>query len=190
MASLIDRLRGAVDPLGSVHHAPPASRRNAAVLLLFEARTAGLPLLFMERTGHLRHHAGQIAFPGGGSEPGDVDAVDTALREAGEEAAIPRQAVEVIGLLPPFLTATSDNWLTPVVGLQRGDIELQPDPFEVARLFHLALGDLMEARHRVHVLTHDGVSRTVHFYDIEGNTVWGVTAGIVHELITRIAALG
>ena len=113
MGTLLERLRGAMDPLGIVREAPPGSRRTAAVLLLFDIRAEGLPLLFIERTAHLRHHAGQIGFPGGGAEATDATIVATAVREAGEEAGVPAEAVEVIGVLPPFLTATSDNWLTP-----------------------------------------------------------------------------
>jgi 8-oxo-dGTP pyrophosphatase MutT (NUDIX family) len=188
MGTLLERLRGAMDPLGIVHEPPPGSRRTAAVLLLFDSRHDGLPLLFIERTAHLRHHAGQIGFPGGGAEATDATIVATAVREAGEEAGVPAEAVEVIGVLPPLLTATSDNWLTPVVGLQRRDIELRPDPFEVARLFRLDLRALMSAPHTVRTLTHEGLSREVHFYDIDGNVVWGVTAAIVNELIGRITA--
>jgi 8-oxo-dGTP pyrophosphatase MutT (NUDIX family) len=186
MGTLLERLRAAMDPLGIVHAAPPGSRRTAAVLLLFDARHDGLPLLFLERTAHLRHHAGQIGFPGGGAETADPTIVATALREAGEEAGIPAAAVEVIGVLPPLLTATSDNWLTPVVGLTDRDIELRPDPFEVARLFRLELRELMSAPHTVRTLTHEGRSREVHFYEVDGNVVWGVTGAIVNELIGRI----
>ncbi len=186
MGSLAARLRGAVDPLDIVHEPSPSARRAAAVLLLFDVREPGLPLLFLERTAHLRHHAGQIGFPGGGSEATDPTIVATALREAAEEAGIPPAAVDVIGLLPPFLTATSDNWLTPVVGLQGRDIELRGEPFEVARLFHVDLSALMTAPHTVRTLSHDGVSRNVHFYEVGGEVIWGVTAAILAELIGRL----
>ena len=187
MGSLEERLRSAVDLLDAPHREAPAeSRRVAAVLMLFDTRNDGLPLLFLERTAHLRHHAGQIGFPGGGAEPGDPSTVATALREAEEEAGIPAGGVEVIGLLPPLLTATSDNWLTPVVALQHGDIELRPDSFEVARLFRLELGALMEAPHTIRTLTHQGRSRDVHFYELDGNVIWGVTAAILAELIGRV----
>ncbi len=186
MDTLLERLRAAMDPLGIVHEAPPGIRRTAAVLVLFDTRREGLPLLFIERTAHLRHHAGQIGFPGGGAEASDPTIVATALREAHEEAGVPPAAFEVIGVLPPFLTATSDNWLTPVVGVHDSDIELRADPFEVARLFSLELSELMSAPHTLRTLTHEGLSREVHFYELDGNVVWGVTAAIVSELIGRI----
>ena len=154
--------------------------------MLFDSRDARLPLLFLERTAHLRHHAGQIGFPGGGAEATDATIVATAVREAGEEAGVPADAVEVIGLLPPFLTATSDRWLTPVVGLQGGDIELLPDTFEVARLFRVSLQDLIDAPHTVRHLSHEGVERQVHFYEVDGNVIWGVTGAIIAELIGRV----
>lgn len=187
MGDLERLLRGAVDQLDARHAAaPPQTRRSAAVLLLFDHSSPNLPLLFLQRTEHLRHHAGQIGFPGGGTEEADGSVVDTALREAAEETGVPTDAVEVIGLLPPLLTATSDNWLTPVVGFQSRHVELHPDPFEVARLFRVDLTALMRAPHSVHTITHDGVTRNVHFYDVEGTTIWGVTGAIITELITRI----
>jgi 8-oxo-dGTP pyrophosphatase MutT (NUDIX family) len=190
MGSLAERLRVVVDALDTVPEKAPAHRRTAGVLLLFDTRDPRLPLLFLERTAHLRHHAGQIGFPGGGSEPQDAGIVATALRESGEEAGIPAAAVEVIGLLPPFLTATSDNWLTPVVGLQAGDIELQPEPFEVARLFRVDLQTLIEAPHWTQSFNHDGVSRDVHFYEVDGTVIWGVTGAILYELIARVSGEG
>ncbi len=189
MADLENLLRSAVDRLDATHDdAPPATRRTAAVLLLFDTRDPRLPLLFIERTAHLRHHAGQIGFPGGGSESDDADIVATALREAGEEAAIPGEAVEAIGLLPPLLTATSDNWLTPVVGVRHHDIAMRAEPFEVARLFHVDLQTLIDAPHTVRTLIHEGQARDVHFYEVGGDVIWGVTAAILAELIGRISA--
>lgn len=186
MLPLADRVRHAVGPLSEVRPAPSPAIRDAAVLLLFDTRTPRLPLLFMERTEHLRHHAGQVAFPGGGAEPGDGGVAGTALREAAEEAGVVPEAVEVVGVLSPMVTATSDRWLTPVVGFQHTRLELRPDPYEVARLFWVELPVLMSAPHTVRVMERDGHAREVHFYDVGGTIIWGATGAIVHELLTRL----
>ena len=190
MGSLEQRLRRVVDPVDTLTPEAPPGRRTAAVLLLFDTRDERLPLLFMERTGHLRDHPGQIALPGGGSEPRDATVVATALREAGEEAGVPGDAAEVIGLLPPFLTAVSDIWLTPVVALQSTHVGLRPDPFEVARLFRVDLRTLMEGPHTVRTVIHEGMARDIHTYHAGGNVIWGVTGAILFELISRLEDAG
>ena len=186
--TLLERLRAVVDPLASVTVPPPAARRASAVLLLFDARRPALPLLFVERTAHLRHHPGQIAFPGGGREEVDASLVDTALREAHEETGIPTEAVEVLGVLPPLLTATSDNWLTPVVATHSTRLTFRPDAFEVARTFHVDLAALRDAPHTTRTMSRDGATREVHFYEAGGNVIWGVTAAILFELLGRLDA--
>lgn len=186
MEGLLSRLRVAVDPLDAPSPAPPPDRRPAAVLLLFDARTSELPLLFMQRTDHLRHHPGQIAFPGGSVEPTDASPVDAALREAQEETGIAPANVQVVGTLPPLVTAVSERWLTPVVGLQHEDVALRPDPFEVALLFHVGLARLLTAPHEVRLLERDAGRRPVHFYRAGDRTIWGVTAAILHELLHRL----
>lgn len=182
---MLPRLRAAVD------HTPAAladtgGRRPASVLLVFDPEPSRLPLLFMLRSSELRHHAGQIAFPGGGRESGDDDVVSTALREAHEEVGLDPGNVEVIGLLPPFITAVSDRRLTPVVGLQRAPWTVRPDPVEVAEWFWIDLAVLLRAPHEVRRLERDGVERDVHFYTVGERVIWGVTGAILHELMGRI----
>ena len=182
--SLVERLRGAVrfeDPA-----AAPESTRRASVLLLFDQATEQLPLLFILRSADLRAHAGQIAFPGGAEEPGDADIVATALREAHEEVGLQPDNVEVLGVLPPFLTAVSRLWLTPVVGLQRAPWTVVPDRTEVAESFRIDLATLLVAPHTVRDIPRAGKSRDVHFYEVGSRVIWGVSAVILHELLTRL----
>src|SRR5207237_9579706 len=115
--SLLGRLREAVGLEPSLDQS--AGRRHAGVLLLFDPSSDRLPLLFTVRSSDLRSHAGQIAFPGGSAEEGDADIITTALREAHEEVGIAPDNVDVVGVLSPLVTAVSDRWITPVVGLQR-----------------------------------------------------------------------
>jgi 8-oxo-dGTP pyrophosphatase MutT (NUDIX family) len=156
------------------------------VLLLFDPSSPRLPLLFMLRSRELRFHAGQIGFPGGSEEPGDTGMVATALRESAEEVGLDAGNVEVIGVLSPLITATSERWLTPIVGLERAPWTVRPDDHEVAEWFHIDLDALLRAPHTVRELERDGQRRSVHFYEAEGRTIWGVSGAILHELMQRM----
>jgi 8-oxo-dGTP pyrophosphatase MutT (NUDIX family) len=185
-ATLLDRIRESVGMPTEPLLEPPGGRRRASVLLLFDPSSEHLPLLFMLRSKDLRFHAGQIAFPGGTAEPGDKDVVATALREAEEEVGLAPGNVEVIGLLSPLVTATSERWLTPVVGVQRAGWQVRGDRHEVATWFRVGLDELLMAPHTVREFQRDGVAHPVHFYEAEGHTIWGVSAAILHELLTRL----
>lgn len=182
---LLDRLREAVT-LTEASITDGTGRRPASVLLLFDPESPSLPLLFMLRSATLRHHAAQISFPGGGREAVDDDVVATALREAHEEVGLDPANVEVIGVMPPFVTAVSDRWLTPVVGLQRAAWTVVPDAVEVAEWFRVDLAALLQAPHEVRRLERDGVARDVHFYQAGERVIWGVTGAILHELMRRL----
>jgi 8-oxo-dGTP pyrophosphatase MutT (NUDIX family) len=183
---LLDRLRRALaEPTPAAP--PPPGKREAAVLLLIDPAEDGLPVLFLRRADHLRLHAGQIGLPGGSREVSDQDAVATALREAAEEVGLDPADVEVLGALPPRLTHRSDLWLTPIVALLRQPFAVRGDGFEVAEWFWLPLRDLLASRHRVEELqTEAGGAHPVHYFDVEGRTVWGVTGAIVHDLLERL----
>jgi 8-oxo-dGTP pyrophosphatase MutT (NUDIX family) len=185
-APIVDRLRQAVSHPGDIVTAAPAGLRPASVLLLCDPSTPGVPLLFVLRSDELRHHPGQIAFPGGGAEPSDGDVVETALREAGEELGIQRDSVEVLGLLSPFSTVVSGRWLTPVVGMQRGPIEFRADDFEIAEWFRIDIADLMVAPHSVREIERNGMRGRVHYYEASGRVIWGVTGAILHEFLERL----
>jgi 8-oxo-dGTP pyrophosphatase MutT (NUDIX family) len=183
---LIDRLRHAFAETAP-EAPPPPGKREAAVLMLFDPARDGLPLLFVRRADHLRLHAGQIALPGGSREPGDPHLAATAVREAGEEVGLDPADVEVIGALAARLTRRSDLWLTPVAGIQRRPFTVRGDGHEVAEWFWLPLARLLAADHRAEGRDADGgEGRLVHYYEADGRTIWGVTGGIVHDLLERL----
>lgn len=169
-------------------------RSDASVLVPLVQRDGGLTLLLTQRTAHLRDHAGQISFPGGRAEPGDADAVDTALRETEEEVGLARRHVEVIGALPVYRTVTNFD-VTPVVALVQPPFEIRPDSFEVAEVFEVPLAFLMTpANHRRHLFEHDGHRREFLSMpwprpDGQGEYfIWGATAAMLRNFYRLLAA--
>lgn len=164
----------------------PQPEDAAAVVLLFDPRHDELPLLFMRRSRLVRTHRGQIAFPGGGLEPGDASVLDAGLRELHEEMGIARDDVEALGELRPVLTATSYRQVTPIVALQKRDVEPVPDPYEVADWFRIPLAELLRAPLTARRIAADPLGREVYFYEAGDRVIWGASAAILHDLLARL----
>jgi 8-oxo-dGTP pyrophosphatase MutT (NUDIX family) len=172
--------------------APP---RPAAVLVPLVMRSAGLTVLLTERTAHLNSHAGQVAFPGGRTEPHDTSAVATALRETEEEIGLSRTHVEIIGQLPQYITGSGFS-VTPVVGLVDPLHSIQIDDNEVAEIFEVPLAFLMDPVHhqrRIYAWD-DGAQRGFLAMpwrrpdDGREHFIWGVTAAMLRNLYRFLSA--
>ena len=169
----------------------------ASVLVPLVERDDGLHVLLTRRTDHLHDHAGQISFPGGRVDPGDVDVVDTALRETQEEVGLPRERVHVLGPLNTYSTVSS-YVVTPIVGLIQPPFDLALDAFEVAEAFEVPLQYLMTpAHHHRHAAEFDGVKRQFlsmpwQGVDAQGQPreyfIWGATAAMLRNLYRFLAA--
>ncbi len=156
--------------------------RPASVLIPIVLRAGGPTMLLTLRTSHLHDHAGQVAFPGGRADPGDVDAVDTALREAEEEVGLIRDDVHILGNLPDYFTITGYR-VTPVVGLIHPPFDLHLDSFEVAEAFEVPLQFLMDpSNHRLHkVDVPGGPVRSYYSMPYGRFFIWGATAGMIRN---------
>jgi len=157
---------------------------HAAVLMPIVQRERPTVLL-TERTAHLSTHKGQVAFPGGRSDPEDLDAAATALREAHEEVGLEASRVEVLGSLPIYVTGSSFI-VTPVVALVQPGFALQPNPYEVADVFEVPLDFLLNpAHHERHALEWQGLRRewfAMPYQDGERQRyIWGATAAMLRN---------
>jgi 8-oxo-dGTP pyrophosphatase MutT (NUDIX family) len=183
---LLSGVRG-VDAAELVRHRlpPPAHGRRAAVLVLFgEHPHHGPDVLLVERASTLRHHAGQVAFPGGGTETDDPHAVATALREAEEEAGVEPDGVVPLAMLPDLFVPPSGFIVTPVLAHWARPVAVHAvDPRETASVVRVPLAALADPEHRIRVRHTSGFTGPA--FVTAGLLVWGFTGGLLSALLDR-----
>ncbi len=162
--------------------------RDAAVLIGFVERPEGLQVILTKRAEHLRHHPGQISFPGGKFEPEDIQLVNTALRETKEEVGIDTSCIRVFGQLPKLPTISRFN-VTPFLAFISPDYTTRIDPNEVEYVFEVPANHILnpnklystkfeikQTSHRVFAIPY-----RQHF-------IWGMTAQIIESMQKHITS--
>jgi 8-oxo-dGTP pyrophosphatase MutT (NUDIX family) len=143
-------------------------------------------VLLTRRTEALRHHGGQISFPGGRIDPGDADPVAAALREADEEVGLARGQSSPLGYLDPFVTITGFH-VFPVVATVSRDYQPRLQAAEVAEAIEVPLDFLLDPRN-VNELEVDwqGRRRSLLEYRYQGHRIWGATAAMLVNFRRRL----
>lgn len=163
-----------------------ASLRPAGVLIPVIERANGLVVLLTRRSAALKHHASQIAFPGGGMEDGDRDIAATALRETHEEVGIRPEQISVLGYLDAMPTITGYA-VTPVVGSVEPSATIEVDRTEVEIAFEVPLDFLLDAANaRATVREIAGRQLPVIEYRYQQHRIWGATAHMLINLIEKL----
>lgn len=165
--------------------------RESAVLVALVDTDAGPGFVLTRRSWELRHHRGEVSFPGGGRDPGDADLVATALREAHEEVGIDPRDVEVIGELDHLITVSSDRFIVPVVGVVHRLRGLRAQTSEVDEIRVVAAVDLLRpGAHREEIWQRSVgdrlVEHPVNFFDLPPDVVWGATAAMLRQLFDLV----
>lgn len=165
--------------------APSSLARQAAVLVPVIDYPQPCLLLTL-RANHLRHHPGQVAFPGGKVDATDPTLCHTALRETQEELAIPTEQIEILGRLPVVASRTGFA-VTPFVGLLPANVKPRPAPGEVALSFEVPLLPLLQQDHFLPLqIKRHGEIQQIWVCDYQKHFIWGMTAGIIRQLGKQI----
>jgi 8-oxo-dGTP pyrophosphatase MutT (NUDIX family) len=165
---------------------PDRKLRPAAVLAPIIIGTTGPQLILTKRSSALKHHPGQIAFPGGKQDDTDADLIETALREAEEEIGLPRAHVEILGQFASHETVTGFT-VTPIVALVTQDFDARPEPGEVAEVFRVPLAHVLDAaRYVIEKRRWRGQFRSYYAVPYGPYYIWGATARILRAWTDQI----
>ena len=160
--------------------------KPAAVLIPIVERDNGLQVIFTKRTEKLRSHSGQVSFPGGKIDDGDLDGKAAALRETHEEIGVDASAIDVLGQFPNYHSG-SGYVITPVVGLIESTAKFIANEDEVETIFEVPLAFLMNPdNHEIHNREFDKINWQYYQMVWGEHRIWGVTAGMVRMFYNRI----
>ena len=166
-----------------LHDSLSETPHSAAVLVSIINHPQGPTLLFTQRSPQLRHHPGQVAFPGGKQDRTDRSLYETALRETYEEVGIPPQLIQKLGELPTVNSRTGHN-VKPFLALIQPGFSLNLNRDEVAEVFEVPLAHLIEPNHYFSL---PFGQRQVHFLPYGSHLIWGMTANILLHLMAKAA---
>jgi len=166
----------------------PAVRklRDAGVLIALQDTSKGLQLILTKRNSALKHHPGQIAFPGGKVDPSDDGQIGAALRESHEEIGLDPANVQVMGTLPAHETVTGFS-VTPVLGRVLTDFTPVPEAGEVDEVFTVPFAHVMDVtRYQIQSRLWRGTQRRYFVVPYGPYYIWGATARILRALAERM----
>jgi 8-oxo-dGTP pyrophosphatase MutT (NUDIX family) len=161
-------------------------RTDSAVLVpLYEDAAGEVHAVFTQRRHDLSRHAGEISFPGGRRDDGE-ELLDTALREAHEEIGLPPEQVQIVGALEPTPTFVTNYAIYPFVGVisapEAGWVLSRAEVAAVLQLPVRALRDGAGERR----LVRKGIPFRTPTFEVGPHLIWGATARIVVDLLTRL----
>lgn len=156
--------------------------RAAGVLIALMRGRGGTRVVLTKRSSALKHHPGQIAFPGGAVDPDDADVVQAAQREAWEEIGLEPDNTEVLGRLPPHQTVTGFQ-VTPVIAFVRDHFTPKPEPGEVDEVFSVPLSHVTDI-HQFQIQSRIWAGQRRYYYTVPYGPyyIWGATARIFRAL--------
>ena len=181
----VDRIRAVLSSRKRrVIEQPPFS--HAAVLVPLFKKGEGCHLLFTKRSDQVKHHKGEISFPGGVVDEEDLELINTALREAHEEIGLEKSDVQIVGILDDIVTITQFI-VTPIVGLFPYPYPFKVSEVEIAELIEVPLSSLLDqASFSEREIIRGGQKEVVYAYQYGKHVIWGATARILKQFLDLI----
>jgi 8-oxo-dGTP pyrophosphatase MutT (NUDIX family) len=165
------------------HHSP---LKKAAVLIPLVDDGQQLHVLLTKRASHLRHHAGQVAFPGGKVEELDLNLIHTASRETHEEIGLPPSLINVIGNLHSYQVISGFE-VTPIIAFIPYNYTYAQDDNEVSEIFQVPLQHFLDPKNHISFkVRRKGFSHKVHFMPYKHYNIWGATASMIKDLVIHL----
>lgn len=165
----------------------PDARPAAVLVALADDANGDAGVLLTRRSRKLRNHSGEMSFPGGRLDPGETPE-QAAIREADEEVGLDPADVDLVGELNHLATVVSRSYIVPIVARLPAQLDLRPASMEAERVLWVPLRELVRPdTWRVERWGAPPVSRRIHFYELDDETVWGATASMLTDLLSRLA---
>jgi 8-oxo-dGTP pyrophosphatase MutT (NUDIX family) len=179
--------RTALPALGGIIDVTQARAAAVVVPLRLEPEPVAV---FVLRGSQLRDHGGEVGFPGGKPDPGDLDLTATALRELEEEVGVPASEVEILGELMPTPVITGRYLIHPFVGALRPGAAPRVASPEIARVLTLPLLPILRGEQPIAAVTGEwrGTMIFAPHFALDGCVLYGASAYIFYELLVRLAA--
>lgn len=180
------------DPIHQILSAHPKKKvslkdfKPSAVLAPLFIKEGEETLLFTVRNDRVRHHKGEVCFPGGVYDRSDHNLLNTALRECQEELGLQKQDIEILGELDDLITPTYYR-ITPFVGKIPHPYPLIVNAKEIAETIEVPLSFFLDETHlKEKTVEYFGESHQVPLYEWKGYPIWGATGRVVRQLVTLV----
>jgi 8-oxo-dGTP pyrophosphatase MutT (NUDIX family) len=158
--------------------------KPSSVLLLLFSEDNELYVCLIKRPATMKHHAGQVALPGGRHEPGETP-LETALRETWEEIGVTADKIEILGSLSELFVDVSGFLIHPFVGWLEEKPIFKTNPAEVEKTILFPLLKFKDKLDETELETVSGRLKVPCFH-FEGEIVWGATAMILAEFYDAV----
>jgi 8-oxo-dGTP pyrophosphatase MutT (NUDIX family) len=161
--------------------------KPAAVLIALIEENKQLSVVLTKRASHLKHHPGQISFPGGKMEDFDTSFINTAIREAEEEIGLNSNNINIVGQLLPYETI-SGYVVIPIIAFIDKNQNYVIDKNEVAEIFQVPLQHFLDFNnHYMVTIERHRKPFPIHFMPFEHHNIWGATAVMLKDLAIQLS---